>query len=192
MLSMLSRYWWAVALRGLFAILFGILALIWPSLTLLTLVYLFGAYVLVDGVFGVINGIQAYGERKRWWLLVLEGLLGIVVGILTFLWPDITALTLLYLIAAWAIITGVLEIVQAIQLRKVIRGELLWIIGGALSVIFGFLLILFPGAGALSVIWLIGVYSILFGILLIILGFRLRGMKGRTDDTPMTTPRQLE
>ncbi len=190
MLSMLSRYWWAVALRGLFAIIFGVLALIWPGLTLLTLVILFGAYALVDGIFSVINGIQAYGERKRWWLLVLEGLLGIAVGIVTFVWPDITALTLLYVIAAWAIITGVLEIVQAIQLRKVIRGELLWIIGGALSVIFGFLLILFPGAGALSVIWLIGLYSILFGVLLIVLGFRLRGMKGQADDASLSARRQ--
>jgi len=188
---MLSRYWWAAALRGLAAIIFGILALIWPELTLLTLVTLFGVYVLVDGVFAVVHGISSYGKRERWWAIVLEGLLGIGVGIATLIWPDITALTLLYVIAFWAIFSGVLEIVEAIQLRKVIEGELLWIISGILSIGFGLLLILFPGSGALGIIWLIGVYAILFGILLIILSFRLRGLKNQPGQPPLSTPRQF-
>lgn len=156
MLDMLIRHWWALALRGVLAILFGIMAIVWPGLTLATLILLFGAYALVDGVFAVVNGISSYGERKRWWVTVLEGIAGIVVGIVTFLWPDLTALTLLTIIGVWAIFTGVMEIVGAIQLRKVIEGEWLYILSGIASVIFGVLVILFPGAGALSLTWLIG------------------------------------
>lgn len=182
MLSMLAQYWWALAVRGVFAILFGIAAIVWPSLTLMTLVLLFGAYVLVDGIFGVINGIRSYGEHERWWAILIEGLLGIAIGVITFVWPDITALTLLYLIAAWALLTGVLEIVEAIQLRKVITGEWLMILSGGLSILFGLLLILFPGEGALGLTWLIGIYAIIFGVLFIILSLRLRGMKGRIEE----------
>lgn len=174
MVSMLSRYWWVFVLRGLFAIIFGVLALIWPGPALLTLVLLFGAYALVDGIFAVIAGIKSYGENKRWWVVLLGGVVGILVGILTFFWPGTTAFVLLYFIAAWAIITGVLDIVAAIELRKVITNEWAWGLGGLASAIFGVLLILFPGAGALSVVWLIGIYAIIAGIFFIALGFRLR------------------
>jgi len=177
MLSMLVRNWWALALRGAVAIVFGIVALIWPGLTLAALIFLFGAYVLVDGIFAVINGISAYGERKRWWVLVLEGIAGIIIGIVTFVYPGLTALTLLTIIGVWAIFTGVMEIAAAIQLRKVITGELLMALSGLASVAFGVLVILFPGAGALGVLWLIGAYAIAFGVLFLILAFRLRGMK---------------
>lgn len=139
----------------------------------------FGAYALVDGVFGVINGISSYGERERWWVILLEGLAGIVVGIMTLVWPGITALTLLYLIAAWAVITGVMEIVAAIQLRRVIEGEWMMVLSGIASIIFGIILFIFPGEGALGLTWLIGIYAIIFGVTLIVLAFRLRGMRGQ-------------
>jgi len=186
MLSMLAQYWWALAVRGVFAILFGIAAIVWPGLTLLTLVLLFGAYALVDGIFSVVNGIRSYGEHERWWAILIEGLLGIAIGIITFVWPDITALTLLYLIAAWALLTGVLEIVAAIQLRKVITGEWIMILNGVISIVFGLLLIVFPGEGALGLTWLIGIYAIIFGVLFIILSLRLRGMKGQMEQTPVS------
>jgi len=142
-------------------------------------VLVFGAYALVDGVFGVINGISSYGERERWWVILLEGLAGIVVGIMTLVWPSITALTLLYLIAAWAVITGVMEIVAAIQLRRVIEGEWMMVLSGIASIIFGIILFIFPGEGALGLTWLIGIYAIIFGVTLIVLAFRLRGMRGQ-------------
>ena len=177
MITMLSRYWWVLALRGLMAIVFGILALLWPQITLLTLIYLFGAYVLLDGIFAVITGIRSYGENERWWAVLLEGLLGIAVGVLAFVWPDVTGLVLLYFIAAWAVITGIFEIFAAIRLRRELTGEWLMVLSGLLSIAFGVALVIFPAAGALALTWLIGAYAIFFGILLIILAFRLRGMR---------------
>lgn len=175
MLSMMSRYWWLVVLRGVFAILFGVLAFIWPGITIGALVILFGAYALVDGVSSVITAIMHRQENDRWWVVLLEGIAGIVFGVLTFLWPAITAVVLLVFIAVWAILTGILEVVAAIRLRKEIEGE--WALGlaGVLSLIFGIIMLLRPGAGALALIWVIGSYAILFGVLLIYLGFRLRG-----------------
>ncbi len=181
MLDMLIRNWWALALRGVFAILFGLMAIVWPGLTLAALILLFGAYALVDGVFAVVHGVSSYGERERWWVTVLEGIAGIIIGIVTFLWPDLTALTLLTIIGVWAIFTGVMEIMGAIQLRQVIEGEWLYILSGIASVVFGALVILFPGAGALSLTWLIGTYALVFGVMFIILAFRLRGMKKEAE-----------
>ncbi|HEX6386790.1 MAG TPA: HdeD family acid-resistance protein, partial [Anaerolineae bacterium] len=149
----------------------------------LTLIYLFGAYALVDGIFAVIGGIQSHGRNERWWALLLEGIAGIILGVLTFIWPQVTGLILLYFIAAWAIITGIFEIVAAIQLRRAITGEWLMILSGILSIVFGVLLVIFPGAGALGLTWLIGAYAIIFGILFIILAFRLRGMRGEEVGT---------
>ena len=177
MLATLARNWWVFVLRGVLAILFGIAAWVWPGLTLTALVYLFGAYALVDGVFAVVAGIASRGENRRWWAELLVGVAGIVLGILTFAWPGVTALALLYLIAAWALVTGVFEIVAAIQLRAVIENEWLLGLGGLASVLFGVLLIVFPGAGALGLLWLIAAYAVLFGVLVIALGFRLRGMR---------------
>lgn len=168
--------WWVLALRGVLAVIFGIIALVWPNLTLLSLVIVFGTYALVDGIFAVIAGVSSIGRGGRWWAMLLVGLSGIGIGLLTFFNPGITALVLLMYIAAWAIISGVFEIVSAIQLRKVISNEWVMIASGFLSVLFGVLLVLFPGAGALSVTWIIGSFALVFGILLIILAFRLRGM----------------
>ena len=150
MLTMLARNWWVLALRGVFAIIFGVLALIWPALTLLVLITLFGAYALVDGIFAVIAGIASYGRNERWWAVLLEGVAGIILGVMTFLWPGTTALVLVYFIAAWALITGVFEIAAAIRLRKEIEGEWMMILSGILSIIFGVFLVAAPGAGALA------------------------------------------
>ena len=181
MLRTITHSWWMILLRGIFAILFGIAAFIWPGPTIEALVLLFGAYALLDGIFAVIVGIQQYGETQRWWAVVLEGIAGIVLGVLTLVWPGTTATVLLAFIAAWAILTGVFEIAAAIWLRKVIEGEWTLILAGALSVLFGVLLVLQPTAGALAIIWLIGAYAIVFGVLLSILALQLRSL-GHTID----------
>lgn len=184
MTATLARNWWAIALRGLVAVLFGIAAFAWPGLTLLVLVWLFGIYALLDGIFSLISAVTNRAENDRWWLLLLEGIVGIAAGIIAILWPGITAFALLYLIAAWAIITGVLEIITAIRLRQEIEGEWLMALSGLLSLVFGILLVIWPGAGVLAVIWLIAAYAIAFGIFLIILGFRMRGWRDRGVVTP--------
>jgi uncharacterized membrane protein HdeD (DUF308 family) len=185
MLVILARNWWAMALRGLLAVLFGVAAFLWPDLTLAALVILWGAYALVDGIFALIGAVRAAEQRMTWWPFVLEGLLGIAVGVLTFLWPDLTALALLYLIAAWAILTGVVEIAAAVRLRRVISGEWLLGLAGVASIIFGAILVASPGTGALAVVWLIGSYALVFGIVLLALGFRLRGSQ---RELPGSTP----
>jgi uncharacterized membrane protein HdeD (DUF308 family) len=171
MLHLLARHWCALALRGVFAVLFGLLTFLIPGITLLTLVLLFGAYAILDGIFDIVSAVRAPGHH---WPLILEGVVGIIIGILTFLWPGITTMVLLYLIAFWAIFTGVLEIVAGIRLREVIANEWLLILMGVLSVLFGFLILIFPGAGALAIIIWIGAYALLFGIMLIALAFLLR------------------
>lgn len=181
MLSNLSRYWWLLALRGVAAILFGILAFAWPQLTLEVLVILFGVYVLIDGVSNIVTGFSQRESNERWWVMLLEGLVGILAGILTLVYPGMSAFILLYFIAAWAILTGVLEIVAAIRLREEITGEWALALSGVASIIFGILLFLFPGTGALAVVWIIGSYAILFGALLIYLVFKVRGTDERTE-----------
>jgi uncharacterized membrane protein HdeD (DUF308 family) len=180
----LARNWWLMAIRGVAAILFAILAFIWPGLTVTVLVLFFGAYALVDGIFAILAAIAAARERLRWWPFVVEGVLGIVAGVVTFVWPGVTALVLLYLIAAWAVVTGVFEIVAAIQLRKVIQGELLMILAGLLSIVFGLLLFFYPSAGALAVIWLIAAYALVFGVVMLIFAFRLRGLRSQAGGAP--------
>jgi uncharacterized membrane protein HdeD (DUF308 family) len=168
--------------RGAAALIFGLLALIWPHLTVLVLVLLFGAYAIVDGIFALgsaIFGGRSVEGRRPW--LVVEGIAGIVAGILTFIWPTVTTLVLLYLIAFWAIVTGILEIMAAVRLRREIRGEWLLALAGVLSVLFGVLLIIWPATGALAVIWLIATYAIVFGVAMIALGLRLRALRQRTS-----------
>ncbi|HKY54179.1 MAG TPA: HdeD family acid-resistance protein [Anaerolineales bacterium] len=172
MVNTLSQNWWTLVLRGVAAVLFGILAYIWPDLTFTVLVLLFGAYALWDGVFTLVSGFRTQGERR--WPLILEGLVGIAAGLVTFFWPGAATLAILTIIAAWAIITGVFEIIAAIRLRKEIEGEWFLLLSGLLSVLFGIALIVWPVAGLVAVTWMIGFYAILFGILLIVLGFRLR------------------
>jgi uncharacterized membrane protein HdeD (DUF308 family) len=174
MLHLLARYWWALALRGLFAVLFGLLAFFMPGITLLTLVLLFGAYVLLDGIFDIVAAIRSPSHH---WALILEGIVGIIAGILTFTWPGITAMVLLYLVAFWAIFTGVLEIVAGIRLREVLTGEIWLILMGVLSLLFGLFILIFPSAGALALLFWIGAYALVFGFMLIVLAFRLRGFR---------------
>jgi uncharacterized membrane protein HdeD (DUF308 family) len=173
----LARHWWLVALRGLAAVLFGILAFAWPQITLSFLVALFGAYALVDGVVGLIAAFR--GDAEHRWAMAAEGVVSVLAGLAAFLWPGLTALVLLYIIAFWAIFTGVLEIVGAVRLRRVIRNEWALILGGALSILFGIVLVAAPGAGALAVLWLIGVYAIVFGVTLLALAWRLRSFAER-------------
>jgi uncharacterized membrane protein HdeD (DUF308 family) len=174
----LARNWWVLALRGIAGILFGIAAFVWPESTLTALVLVFGAYVFVDGIFALIAGIGMRRQLSLWWLVLLEGVAGIILGLLTFRSPDITALILLSFIAAWSIITGIFAIATAARLRKMIPNEWLLILSGVVSIIFGILLIAQPGAGAISIVWLLGAYALLFGILTLMLAFRLRGMRG--------------
>lgn len=174
MVDLLARNWGWVMLRGVAALVFGLLALFNPGITVAALVILFGAYALVDGISTIISAIANRHGEPHWVALLIGGIVSIAAGVVTFARPGFTALALLYLIAAWAIITGILEIVAAIRLREAIRGEWLLILAGVLSVLFGVLLIVAPGAGALAVVLWIGAYAVVFGIVLIILAFRLR------------------
>ena len=176
--ALVSRFWWALVVRGVVAILFGLIAFFWPGVTLVALVLLFGAYAFIDGIASVVLGIREYGERERWWGTLLSGLVGIGAGIVTLLSPGITALALLTVIAVWAILHGILDIVAAIRLRDVIEGEWLLALSGVLSVGFGLLLLARPGAGALAVVWWIGAYALVLGVVLIVLGFRSRSLTG--------------
>ncbi len=173
----LAQNWWTLALRGLAAVIFGILAYIWPDITFTVLVLLFGAYALWDGVFALIGAFRTQSERR--WMLVLEGLVGIAAGLVTFFWPGAATLAILTIIAAWAIITGIFEIIAAIRLREEIEGEWFLLLSGLLSVLFGIALAIWPAAGLVAVTWMIGAYAIIFGILLIGLGFRLRNWSGK-------------
>jgi uncharacterized membrane protein HdeD (DUF308 family) len=173
MTTVLLRNWWALALRGVLAILLGVAVVVLPGVTLAALVVLFGAYALVDGVLAIIAGVRAAERHERWWSPVLKGLAGIAAGVVTFVQPSLTALALLYLIGGWGIVTGILEIVAAVHLRRA-HGEWLLVLNGVLSVLFGLLVILWPGAGLLTLLWMLGAYTIFFGILLVALAFRLR------------------
>jgi uncharacterized membrane protein HdeD (DUF308 family) len=172
MLHSLTKNWWALALRGLAAVLFGLLTFFVPGITLLTLVLLFGIYALADGAFNVIAFFRSFAHH---WAFLLEGLIGLAVGVLTFAWPAITAIALLYLIAFWAILTGVFEIVAGIRLRKAISNEWLLLLMGLLSLGFGILILFAPVAGALAIVLWIGAYALIFGVFLLALAFRLRG-----------------
>ena len=182
MLHLLTRNWWLVALRGLFAIIFGVVAVIWPDITVQALVLVFGVYAIVDGV---LSSVTAVGNRKqypRWGLVLLNGLLSIAAGVMAFVWPGITALVLLFLIAAWAIVTGLFEVAGAIALRRELKGEGWLVLSGVLSILFGLAIVTWPGAGALALVWLIAAYAIVFGITLIALGFRLRRVDQELKD----------
>ena len=177
----LSRNWWVLLLRGIVAILFGALTLMQPGISLASLLLLFGAYALADGVLGAWTAITHRKDRENWWVLLLEGLVGIGVGVLALIKPGLTALALLFYIAIWAITTGVLEIVAAVRLRKEIEGEWMLILAGFASVAFGVLLMARPGSGALAVLWLIASYAILFGLLLVVLAFKVRGVARKIE-----------
>jgi len=176
----LTRNWWVFLIRGLMGVLFGILTFVQPGISLAALVLLFGAYAFVDGIFAVVSAIRRRtGTEQPWWLILLEGLAGVAAGTMTLLWPGLTAVVLLYLVAAWALVTGAFEIAAAIRLRKIITDEWLLVLSGVASIVLGALLVLFPGFGALALVLWIGAAALVSGVMFVVLGFRLRSW-GRT------------
>jgi len=177
MLGLVSRHWSVFAIRGIAAIVFGILAFIWPVTTLAMLVILFGAYVLVDGValLVALDRGEALARRHAWAVGVM-GVLGIVAGIVTFAWPGLTALSQLYLVAFWALAMGTFQVVAAVALRRELDGEFWMALGGVMSIVFGALLAVFPGEGLLSLVWLVGIWSVAFGVSSLGLAYRLHGI----------------
>jgi uncharacterized membrane protein HdeD (DUF308 family) len=183
-LETLPRRWWAIALRGLLGIFLGIVAFFMPVATLLALVYLFGAYAFFDGIFNLMAAWRHTNRHKPWWALLLSGIAGIGAAAISFVWPGITALALVYVVSAWAIITGGLEIAAAVKLRKEIEGEWLLGLSGLLSMGLGFLLVFFPDAGAIGLVWYLGAYAVAFGILMVVLGWRLRARRPHDHSQP--------
>jgi uncharacterized membrane protein HdeD (DUF308 family) len=178
LLRAMADNWWLLLLRGIAAILFGILAFVWPGITLVTLTFMWGAYALLDGAVSLWAAIVGKGNEitPRWWLAVV-GAAGILAGLVAFLSPGITALVLLMFIAGWAIVTGVFQIIGAVRLREEIEGEWLLALSGALAILFGIALIAVPGAGLLSLVWLIGAFAIVAGASYIGLAFRLKKLR---------------
>ena len=189
MIEDVARYWWVFLVRGLLAIAFGIAALVWPQITVWALVIVFGVYVLIDGVLDLgmaIGGTGPGGTRlgggRRWWL-VFMGLLGIAAGLVAFFWPEITAVALLWVIAVWAIISGVIELMTAWTARAELNNEWMWVLAGVLSIALGILLLAQPGTGAVALIYWIGVLAIAWGVALCIVSFQVKFMDG-----DMSTP----
>jgi uncharacterized membrane protein HdeD (DUF308 family) len=172
--DILSRYWWMTLLRGLFWILFGIVIFARPGISVLSLTLALGVVMFVDGVINAANAFSGRREHDDWWVLFLVGLAGIGIGVLTFQNPAATAFAVVLYVAIWAIATGLLEIAAAVRLRKQIEGEFWLALAGIASVVFGVLLAARPGVGALTILWLIGVYAIAFGVILVLLAFRVR------------------
>jgi uncharacterized membrane protein HdeD (DUF308 family) len=178
----LIRNWWMFLIRGLLGIAFGIVTFFQPGISLAALVLLFGAYAFVDGVFAIVSAIRRHTGSEPWWLLSLEGIAGVGAGVITLGWPGLTAIVLLYLIAAWALVTGAFEIAAAIRLRKVIEDEWLLVLTGVASIALGVILTMFPGPGALALVLWIGAGALVWGVMLVALSLRLRSW-GRTHPT---------
>ena len=177
MLGLVARDWWVFAIRGIAAIVFGTLAFIWPVTTLAVLVFLFGAYVFVDGIALLVSLVRGdVLARRHAWAVGIMGVLGILAGVATFAWPGLTAVSLLYLVAFWAITMGTFQVVAAIALRREIEGEIWMALGGVVSIVFGALLAVFPGEGLLSLVWLVGIWSVVFGVSSLGLAYRLHGI----------------
>ena len=177
MLTTLAQNWWAIVLRGVFGVIFGVGAFVWPGITLAALILLFGAYAVIEGVLAVAAAVIQRGPGGFPWGMLLAGWASIVVGVATFLWPGLTALAVLYFIAGWAIVRGIFEVMAAVQLRKEIQNEWLLGLSGLLSIVLGLFLMVAPGAGILAVLWWVGATAIVFGVLTILLGFRLKVIK---------------
>jgi uncharacterized membrane protein HdeD (DUF308 family) len=178
-LALLRENWWAVTLRGIAGVVVGALAFLLPLTSMVALVWLFGAYAFLDGLFNLAT-VWRRGRTRPWWAMALEGLLGVGAGIVSFVWPGITAIALVYVIAAWAIATGILEIIAAIRLRKEIEGEWLLALSGLFSLALGLVFTMVPEAGVVVLVWSLAAYTVAFGILLIWLSFKLRARHERT------------
>ena len=183
MLTILGRSWWLMLLRGIAAVLFGLTAVLIPQLTLLFLVILFGVFVLLDGILAGITALRERRSHPRWWLPLLEGVLGLGFGIAILVWPQISLLVLIYLAAGWAILTGVMELITAVALRQEISNEWLLVIAGIASLAVGGILLLQPESGVLAAAWLIGIYALILGILQIILSIRLKSYFQDLEDS---------
>ncbi|MFI7697843.1 HdeD family acid-resistance protein [Nonomuraea sp. NPDC049480] len=171
-------HWWVLTLRGALALIFGVMAVAWPGITLLALAVVFGAYAIVDGALAAVAATRAAKGRRA--PLILLAVAGLLFGIMCLVWPGLTVLVVTLLIGIWAIVTGVMEVMAAIRMRREIRGEWLHIMAGALSVLFGVLVLAWPATGALTIALIIGIYAILAGITLIILSLRVRRLRGST------------
>ena len=179
--KLMLSYWWVLLLRGVLAILFGIAAYAWPGMTLVTLLTLFGAFALVDGIFNVFHAFSGRKEDEHWWVLLLEGLLGIAIGVITFQAPELTATVLILYIGFWAMATGVLRIILAVRLRKEIEGEWWMALAGLAGIVFGVFMVARPGAGALAVLWLVAIWAIVGGVCLVIFSFKVKALGGKLD-----------
>jgi len=177
LIVMLAENWWAIGIRGLLGILFGLIALFMPGVTMLSLVLVFAAYAFVDGVFGIVSAVRAAEQGQRWGVLVLEGLVDIAAAAIAVLWPGITVVAFVFLIAFWAILTGILELAAGFRLHIDGRGWLIF--GGLVSVIYGVLLIVAPMIGAVVLTWWLGAYALVFGVALIVLAFKLHALAGK-------------
>jgi uncharacterized membrane protein HdeD (DUF308 family) len=185
-LALLARNWWLIAIRGIAAIAFGVIAFVWPGVTVVVLVALFGAYALIDGISllaSLVRGDPA--ARRNAWAVGAMGVLGVLAAVVTFLVPNLTALSLVYIVGFWSIAVGVFQVAAAIRLRQEIEGELWLALGGIVAIVFGAYIFAFPGAGLLSLIWLLGAWAVIFGIANLILAWRLRELAGRT---PFASP----
>jgi len=174
MIEQLAAHWWIPVVRGAFAIVFGLIALFWPGETLLVLILIFGAFCFVDGIFAIVTAIRYATHHERWGVLLLEGIIGILIGLLAYAAPAAIALFFLYFAGGWAIITGIFEIIAALRIRQSVSGEIFMIVAGILSIVLGGALFVFPSAGLIAWIWLIGIYAIIFGVLMIGFGLRMR------------------
>ena len=175
MVHVLARNWWALLIRGIAAVIFGILAFAWPGATLFVICILFGAYAFVDGVFAIVAAVRAAQAHERWWPFVIEGIVGLAIAAVTFYDISITFLALYFTVAVWAFVTGIIEIAAGIQLRKSIANEFLLILAGLASIVFGIFMFWHPIAATIAIVWIIATYAIVFGIIMIALAFRLRG-----------------
>jgi uncharacterized membrane protein HdeD (DUF308 family) len=174
MLLVFTRNWWVLAIRGSIALAFGVIAFLWPGVALTALALLFAACALLDGILSLIAAYWRAARSDRWWMLVVEGLVGIVVAVFTIAWPALTVLALVYLAATWAIVTGALEILAAKRLRRYLQGEWVLALAGAASALFGVLLVISPTAGQIVLAWWIGAYAIFFGATMLVLAAKLR------------------
>jgi uncharacterized membrane protein HdeD (DUF308 family) len=174
MVHALSKNWWALLIRGIAAVIFGVLAFLWPGITWITIAIFFGAYAFVDGIFAIVATVRAAEAHQRWWPFLVEGIVGILIAAITFYDIRITLVALYLTIAVWAFLTGIFELVAAVQLRKLIANEVWLIIGGIASIAFGVLMLMYPLVGALAIIWIIAAYAIVFGFIMIGFAFRLR------------------
>ncbi len=180
----LAHNWWMLLLRGVLAFVFGLLCFAYPGVTLRLLVFMFGSYMIIDGLLAIAAAFTRAKTQERWWSTLVEGIIGSVIGVLILTWPGITALGLLYLIATWAIVTGILKIVAAVRLQKYILGEWLLLVSGAASVICGLILFFMAGAGTMAVLFWIGAYAVTIGLFLVVVALRLRRWVAQPIEEP--------